>query len=332
MLKFKSVFLYVTSLVCLMSTWTTLSHAQNQTKESQVITTANVFKKEQPDDNLIKFLNKNSIGLPTNFKELYKAAYSNMIAKAVLEKRESEVVVAEENTESAAKGDTENTGNTAGTEKQTGVVTASALNVRAGAGTGFNKIDVLDRNETVTIIGQDNGWYNIITSSGTKGWVYSSYVSVPSHQQTYQQNIATREGNSSSNQGEKDILKLRTQIIEEAKKYLGVPYVYGGSSPSGFDCSGLVWYVFKNHGISLNRVAADQAKQGTWVAKENLVPGDLVFFDTRGTSSYINHVGIYIGDGMFIHASSGSSARRVIISDLTTGFYQRTYMTARNVF
>ncbi len=88
MLKFKSMFLYVSSLVCLMSTWTTLSHAQNQTKESQVITTANVFKKEQPDDNLIKFLNKNSIGIPTDFKELYKAAYSNMIAKAGFRKKE----------------------------------------------------------------------------------------------------------------------------------------------------------------------------------------------------------------------------------------------------
>ncbi|NLI57092.1 MAG: C40 family peptidase [Clostridium sp.] len=184
------------------------------------------------------------------------------------------------------------------------------------------------RNEAITIIGQANDWYNIVTSSGTKGWVHTSYVSVSS----YQQNVATRGGNSAPRQEEKDVLELRTDIVEEAKKYLGVKYVYGGSSPSGFDCSGLIWYVFKNHGINLNRVAADQAKQGTWVAKENLVAGDLVFFDTRGTGSYINHVGIYIGNGNFIHASSGSSARCVVISDLTTGFYQKTYMTARSVF
>lgn len=324
MLKFKGVLLCATSLVCLMSTWTTLSYAQNQNKESQVIT-ANVFKKEQPVDNLVKFLNKNSIGIPNDLKELYKSAYSNMIAKSILQKEEIKETVAKEDTESTAK---ENTENTAKPINPTGVVTASALNVRAGAGTGFNKIDVVERNESVTIIGQENGWFNVITPSGTKGWVYSSYVSVTSNQQ----NIATRSGGSSSRQEEKDTLKLRNSIIEEAKKYLGVPYVYGGSSPGGFDCSGLVWYVFKNHGIELNRVAADQAKQGTWVAKENLVPGDLVFFDTRGTASYINHVGIYIGDGKFIHASSGSSGRCVIISDLTTGFYQRTYMTGRSIF
>ena len=329
MLKFKSMFLYVSSLVFLMSTWTTLSHAQNQKKKSQVIT-ANVFKKEQPDDNLIKFLNKNSIGISTDLNELYKAAYSNMIAKKVLEKKYAKEIVAKEDTESteveiATETSTENT---AEVKNQTGVVTASALNVRAGAGTGYDKIDVVMRNEAITIIGQANDWYNIVTSSGTKGWVHTSYVSVSS----YQQNVATRGGNSAPRQEEKDVLELRTDIVEEAKKYLGVKYVYGGSSPSGFDCSGLIWYVFKNHGINLNRVAADQAKQGTWVAKENLVAGDLVFFDTRGTGSYINHVGIYIGNGNFIHASSGSSARCVVISDLTTGFYQKTYMTARSVF
>ena len=153
MLKFKGVLLCATSLVCLMSTWTTLSYAQNQNKESQVIT-ANVFKKEQPVDNLVKFLNKNSIGIPNDLKELYKSAYSNMIAKSILQKEEIKETVAKEDTESTeVETATEtSTENTAEVKNQTGVVTASALNVRAGAGTGYDKIDVVMRNEAITII------------------------------------------------------------------------------------------------------------------------------------------------------------------------------------
>ncbi len=122
---------------------------------------------------------------------------------------------------------------------------------------------------------------------------------------------------------------LGQQIVDYAKKYLGVPYVWGGETPSGFDCSGFTKYVFKNFGIYLNRVAADQAKQGTKVSKSELIPGDLVFFDTNGNLSYINHVGIYIGGGKFIHAASGG--KRVMITELNTGFYKDKFMTARRM-
>ena len=323
MLSFKRMFLYITSLVCLLSTLTTLSYAQRE--ETQIITTANILKKELPKDNLTEFLNINSIGIPNQLNQLYKVAYINMIAKSILpdENQEVKEILAETDAESIET-----------LENQTGVVTASALNVRAGAGTGFNKIDTVMKNEVVTIEGQSNDWYKIITSSGNEGWVHRSYVSTISNPPTISDApiLATRGGSSEPRSEEENILNLRRDIVENSKSYLGVPYVYGGSSPSGFDCSGFVWYVFKNHGINLNRVAADQAKQGTWVAKENLIAGDLVFFDTRGTGSYINHVGIYIGKGEFIHASSGSSAGCIVISDLTSGFYQKNYMTARTVF
>lgn len=118
------------------------------------------------------------------------------------------------------------------------------------------------------------------------------------------------------------------KMIQFAKTLLGIPYVYGGMSTDGFDCSGFTSYVFGAFGIRLERVSSDQAKQGTEVSKENLKPGDLVFFDTSGGHSVINHTGIFIGDGKFIHASSGSS-RCVIISDLTTGYYVENYITAR---
>ena len=97
---------------------------------------------------------------------------------------------------------------------------------------------------------------------------------------------------------------LRQRVVNYAKKYLGVKYVWGGTSPNGFDCSGLVQYVYRQFGIKLNRVAADQAKQGTKVTRAQLRPGDLVFFNTDSRSG-IDHVGIYIGNNQFLHAASG---------------------------
>ena len=121
------------------------------------------------------------------------------------------------------------------------------------------------------------------------------------------------------------------ELIQFAKSLLGTPYVYAGMSPAGFDCSGFTSYVFGAFGIRLERVSSDQAKQGIEILKENLKPGDLVFFDTNGGHSVINHTGIFIGDGKFIHASSGTS-RYVIISDLTTGYYSENYITARRIY
>jgi cell wall-associated NlpC family hydrolase len=126
-----------------------------------------------------------------------------------------------------------------------------------------------------------------------------------------------------------DSESISQKIISFAKRFLGVDYVWGGSSPDGFDCSGFTKYVFGKYDIALNRTAADQAKQGSAVGKGSLQLGDLVFFDTNGGHNRINHVGIYIGGGRFIHASSGSS--NVVISPVTEGFYSKTYMTARRV-
>lgn len=121
----------------------------------------------------------------------------------------------------------------------------------------------------------------------------------------------------------------RTSIVSYAKKFLGIRYKWGGTTTKGFDCSGFVKYVMKNFGISLSRVSSAQAKNGTYIKKSNLLPGDLVFFDTNGGSNRINHVGIYIGNGKFIQASSSHSG--VAISSINSGFYAETYITARRV-
>ena len=114
-----------------------------------------------------------------------------------------------------------------------------------------------------------------------------------------------------------------------AKQYLGYKYVAGGSSPStGFDCSGFTTYVFRNFGVSLNRSSKDQIKNGTAVSKSNLQPGDIVIFKNRGKTA-IGHVGIYVGGNDFIHAAN--SREGVIITSLSSSYYQKRYVGARRV-
>lgn len=116
-------------------------------------------------------------------------------------------------------------------------------------------------------------------------------------------------------------------LIDEAAKYLGTPYVWGGTTPNGFDCSGFMQYVCSKNGISINRVADDQMKNGTPVRKDQLEPGDLVFF---GSGGYASHVGMYVGDGMMIH--SPSTGKSIMYSDITSGYYSSRYIGARRVY
>jgi len=115
-----------------------------------------------------------------------------------------------------------------------------------------------------------------------------------------------------------------SSIVQTASRYLGVRYVYGGTSPSGFDCSGLVQYVYAQHGIKLPRVASDQANAGTKISSmSQLLPGDLVCF-SNNNNGYIDHIGIYIGNNQIIHASS--SAGKVVISSLSGSWYQTRFV------
>ena len=122
-----------------------------------------------------------------------------------------------------------------------------------------------------------------------------------------------------------------SDIASFAMQFVGVPYVYGGASPSGFDCSGFTRYVFAQFGVKLPHGATPQLKSGAEVSRDNLQPGDLVFFQgTYATSSAASHCGIYIGDGQFIHSAS-SGNRGITISNLSDSYYSRHYLTARRV-
>lgn len=117
-----------------------------------------------------------------------------------------------------------------------------------------------------------------------------------------------------------------SSVVTKAEQYLGSPYEYGGTSPDGFDCSGFTQYVYSQFQIPLDRTAASQYTNGIAVSKTNLVPGDLVFFNTN---SGINHVGIYAGDGKFIHSSSGQG--KVVYSNLNDEYYTPRYVGARRI-
>jgi len=229
----------------------------------------------------------------------------------------------------------------------TGVVTASVLRVRSSADTSAdNVIDNLQKGDVVTVILQSGDWYKVKTSDGTVGWVSNDYVtfkssgtsrgdvvraedSTPAPVTTDAPDTTTTPDVNTDNQDSQGTSDLGQQLVAYAKRFLDSPYVYGGTSPSGFDCSGFVGYVYKHFGISLERTAADQSEQGTRVTKDNLQPGDLIFFDTNGGHNNISHVGMYIGNGKFIHAESYRYG--VTITDLYEDYYVNSYMRARRI-
>lgn len=200
-----------------------------------------------------------------------------------------------------------------------GKIIGNNVNVRSDNSIDSDIICKLDLEAYVHIKGYSNEWYNVLTYDGQDGWMHRDFVSVILESND---NIVSRSANRTS-----------MKIVQEAKKVLGVPYRYGSNGPKSFDCSGFTSYVFKKCGIKLPRTSKSQAKIGKKISKSNLQVGDLVFFDTSGSyNGVISHVGIYIGNGKFIHASSGKKAKKVVISDITDGYYKKKYVTARRVF
>lgn len=119
---------------------------------------------------------------------------------------------------------------------------------------------------------------------------------------------------------------LGMEVAHTAQKYIGTPYVFGGRSPKGFDCSGLVWYVYKQYGVDLPPSSAKQAGAGQKISRDDLVPGDLVFFQTKGR---IHHVGLYIGGGKMVHAPG--QGKKVVKVSLQEKYYRTHYAYARRV-
>lgn len=191
-----------------------------------------------------------------------------------------------------------------------GVVRESDVCLREGPGYSTGVVGIVQQGTRMDILSVSGQWYKV-SGGGAVGYIHSDYLALNG-------GVADRfPGSVSAGQ----------VIVDTAMKYIGVPYVWGGTSTGGFDCSGLVHYVYKECGYTINRTAASIYTNGEYVEKSALQPGDAVCFSSYSNS--IGHVGIYIGNGQFIHASSGSG--RVIISDLSTNYYLTRYVGARRI-
>lgn len=223
-----------------------------------------------------------------------------------------------------------------------GNVNYSKVNMRTGPGTSYQAIGKSSQGDLAYIIGINKQWYKVIWGDEIC-YIRSDYLTLKEapyeNRASAKSPLFFRRGASTGTPVSVSALKKSNnyiagntsskadKIVATAKKYIGVPYVWGGESPKGFDCSGYVQYVFKMHSISLNRTTETQYKHGSYVSKSNLKPGDLVFFQNTYRAG-ISHVGIYIGNGQFIHASS---SKGVTISNLSSSYYTSHYYGARRI-
>ena len=211
--------------------------------------------------------------------------------------------------------------NTESTVRTTKYVNAaSGLNVRKGPSTSHAKVGKLSHGAQVTVTSTSNGWSKI-ESGNINGYVSDQYLTA--NKPSNNENTNNSNNSSTSNQASK--------VLSFARAQIGKSYVWGAQGPSSFDCSGLTYYVYKNSvGITLPRVSSAQGNVGVAVSKSNLQPGDLVFFDTSGANNgQITHVGIYAGNNMLIHASSGKG--KVIETSMATSYWQNAFVKARRV-
>lgn len=186
-----------------------------------------------------------------------------------------------------------------------GKVTNTNVNIRTAPSLSSQVIGCVS-NTNVMVTGKHKNWYRI-RYKGEVGWMSRQYLSVPDAVYV------------------PDVSLLGEQIAEYGKKFIGTPYVWGGTNlRQGVDCSGFTQCIYKEFDININRTSTMQAHNGKTISKNELRSGDLVFFDTNGINKgNISHVGIYVGNGQFIHSNS---SRGISIANLSNSYYQRNYV------
>ena len=289
-----------------------------------------------------------------NNTEIAKEEISNEEKTTEIEEKQEEPKKEEQKKEETKQ---ENT-TVSDTKTETKYVSAETLNIREQAKSDAKVIGQLDLNTKITVLEVIDNTWSKIESKGITGYVASKYLSNTKTEITSRSGDTARESQEVENtQTEKNQEKIAetenattsakeqkstqsentntkttsisgASVVEYAKQYLGCKYVLGGTSPSGFDCSGFTTYVFKHFGISLSRTSGAQASNGTKVERSNLQAGDILIFNDSSNSK-VGHVGIYIGGNQFIHAANPSKG--VIITSLSESYYSTRYVGARRV-
>ncbi|MGC9319224.1 MAG: NlpC/P60 family protein, partial [Armatimonadota bacterium] len=175
------------------------------------------------------------------------------------------------------------------------------------------------------ILDREGDWYKVALDNGTTGYM-ASWLLDTRAQRRVRQSSESRAALSYS--GSAGGSRIGRAFVDTAMKYLGCPYTRGGSSPSGFDCSGFVSFVLRQHGVHVSRSSRTLFHEGTPISRSQLQPGDVVFFRNTYRSG-ISHVGLYVGDNQFIHASNRRSD--VKISSLDSAYYAPRYAGARRM-
>ena len=205
-----------------------------------------------------------------------------------------------------------------------GYITGNYVRFRSGPSMSSAILEELFYGNVVTITGTSGDW-TAVTFEGEDGFVFSTYVA-KGKPPVSESGSGSSGGGSGSSGGTTTAKVTGREIADFALQFVGYNYRWGGASPAtGFDCSGLVYYVYGHYGYELNRVACDQATNGRAVSKDKLQPGDIICFYSGG--DYIGHVGIYIGNNMFVHAANSTSG--VITSSLTGYYATRGYVCRR---
>jgi len=217
---------------------------------------------------------------------------------------------------------------------KSGSVSGNNVSLRERPSTNSTRLSSHNSGTQMSIIGINNGWYKVTHGSQT-GYIRSDLMTILPKGTVVSNSAANTSAASTTQQASTRVtpvaqapspnIERGQQIADFAKGFVGYKYVYGGASPSkGFDCSGFTSYVMAQHGIRISRTASAQYRDnGTHISKSDLVAGDLVFFSSNGRT--VTHVGLYIGNGKFVHASS--SRVGVIITNLT----DRQYFGAKRI-